>query len=79
MVDVAGDSENELERLLTTREVASLLRVSVRYVQRQVADGRLRALALETGSRPTLRFRESDVGDWVARYVHERNPDTRVE
>jgi len=72
---MAGGSGDEYVRLLTTREVASLLRVSVRYVQRQVNDGRLRALALETGARPTLRFRESDVDAWVARYVHERNAE----
>jgi len=76
---MAGDSAGQYEQLLTTREVASILRVSVRYVQRQVADGRLRALALETGSRPTLRFRESDVEAWVARFVHERNAETQVE
>lgn len=69
------DRRDEFERLLTTREVAALLHVSVRYVQRQVADGRLRALALGSGARQTLRIRESDLEAWLARYVHERNVD----
>ena len=69
------DRGDEFERLLTIREVAALLRVSVRCVQRQVADGRMRALALGSRPRPTLRVRESDLEAWVARYVHERNLD----
>lgn len=70
------DRGDEFERLLTTREVATLLHVSVRYVQRQVAEGRLRALALGSGARQTLRIRETDLEAWVGRHVHERNIDT---
>jgi excisionase family DNA binding protein len=69
------DRRDEFEQLLTTREVATLLHVSVRYDQRQVADGRLRALALGSGPRQTLRIRESDLETWLARHVHERNTE----
>lgn len=63
-----------MDRLLTTREVADQLGgVSIRYVQRQVAAGRLRAISYETGARPTLRYRAEDVATFTLRYVRERN------
>lgn len=74
-----GDRHEASDRLLTSREVAGLLHVSVRYIQRQVAEGRLRAYALQTGSRPTLRFSESEVAAWVARFVAERNVDLDIQ
>ncbi len=70
---MAADRHATAERLMTSREVAELLHVSVRYIQRQVAEGRLRAYALQTGARPSLRFRETEVEAWVGRFVGERN------
>lgn len=75
---MAVDRHTTAERLMTSREVAELLRVSVRYIQRQVAEGRLGAFALQTGSRATLRFREAEVEAWVARYVAKRNCDLDI-
>lgn len=63
-----------MERLLTTREVADELGgVSIRYVQNQVAAGRLRAIAYETGARATLRYRREDVALFTAKYLRERD------
>lgn len=73
-----GDRQDEQGRLLTSREVADLLRVSVRYVHRQVAEGRLQALVLQTGSRPMHRFRQAWVDAWVCRFVEERNVDPDI-
>ena len=62
-------------RYLTTAEVAAILGVSTRYVLRQVEAGTLRSTALQTGSRPTLRYRPEDVRAWLARYATVRNGD----
>lgn len=74
-----ADRQDGQGRLLTSREVAEFLHVSVRYVQRQVAEGRLQTLVLQTGSRPMHRFRQAWVDAWVCRFVEERNAhsDTR--
>jgi len=47
-------------RLLTTRDVASELQVSMFTVRKWVRQGRLRAVRL-TGPRAHLRFREGEV------------------
>jgi len=48
--------------ILNKREVAALLKVSQRYVERQVRAGRLRAYRL---SHKTIRFRRSDIDQFV--------------
>ena len=59
-----GRSTGEPERLLTKREVAEVLRVSGRCLERWVAQGRLRAQYL--GPR-LIRFRRADVEDLLGR------------
>ena len=58
--------------LLTSAEVAAVLCVSQRYVQRAAACGILASLVIQTGMRPMLRFRAADVVRFADRYVHER-------
>jgi hypothetical protein len=60
--------------LLTSAEVAAALAVSQRYVQRMAAAGLLTGLVIQTGMRPMLRFRASDVVRFADLYVHERRP-----
>jgi excisionase family DNA binding protein len=57
--------------LLTSAEVAALLSVSQRYVQRLAAAGILTGLVIQTGQRPMLRFRATDVVTFADRYVCE--------
>lgn len=73
-----ADRSDRPERLLSTRDVATRLRVSNRYVLHQIAEGRLRALALQTGSRPTLRVEPADFEAWVARFVKVRDGDNQA-
>lgn len=47
------------DKLLTVQQVAELLTVSTRTVQRYVADGRLTAVTLPAGRG--LRFRPADI------------------
>ena len=60
---------------LTTRDVALMIGMSARFVQREVEAGRLRAVEIgTTGSRPTLRYRPADVAAWQARHTRDRAP-----
>jgi phenylacetate-coenzyme A ligase PaaK-like adenylate-forming protein len=64
-----------MDRWLTSREVALLIGMSSRYVQREAEAGRLRAREVgTTGSRTTLRYRLADVTAWQARYTRDRGP-----
>lgn len=63
------------ERTLSTREVADLLGVSVRYVERQIAEGRLTAIEFRTGRRAMLRIRQSDLRAFGQRYMRLRRAD----
>ena len=51
-----------LERLLTVGEVAALLRLHPKTIERMVREGRIPSLRL--GGR--LRFRPSDIVSWLA-------------
>jgi hypothetical protein len=66
--DVATD------RWLTTRDVSVIVGMSARYVQREVEEGRLRARAVGTAARPTLRYRLADVVSWQVRHTRDRGP-----
>lgn len=57
------------DRLLTTQEVADLLRVSRHTVTRWIRSGRLRAIAITVGKQPVYRIRESDFRTFLRRYV----------
>jgi excisionase family DNA binding protein len=48
------------DRSLTTREVATLLKVSVRFVVEEIRDGRLRAHYLEGRKRTIYRVTPED-------------------
>jgi len=53
---------DELEKLLTSRELADLLQLNVKTVERMARDGRLPGLRV-CGRR---RFRPSDIASWLA-------------
>jgi hypothetical protein len=64
-----------MDTWLSTREVAELVGMSPRFVQREAAAGRLRAREIGfAGSRPTLRYRPKDVAAWQARHTRDRGP-----
>lgn len=57
----------------STEEVAALLGMSPAWVRRQVADGRLKAVAYEVGARRTYRVRAV----WIEEFIREyrRGPE----
>jgi len=57
------------DRLMHTSEIAELLGVSRQSVARWVREGRLKAIAISVGPRPTYRIRESDYRAFLNRYV----------
>lgn len=58
-----GRAETQpLERLLTVRELATLLQLHAKTVERMARGGRLPSLRV--GGR--LRFRPSDIASWLA-------------
>ena len=59
------------EPLLTTSEIAATLRVSRQTVTAWIRAGRLRAIAITVGARPTYRVRQADFQEFVRRYVRE--------
>lgn len=59
------------ERLLTTGEISAALGVSRQTVTAWIRSGRLRALTIQVGVRPTYRVRERDFRDFVRRYVRD--------
>ena len=61
--------------ILTKQEVAAFLKVSPRYIERQVRSGRLRALRL---SHKITRFRRRDVEAFLASAASFLVPGTEV-
>ena len=61
--------------LLTTPQVAEMLGVSPQQVIRMRVSGRLRALNISLGRRPTWRFRESD----IEAFLSGREPEPQVK
>jgi len=59
------------ERIWTTGEIASSLRVSRQSVTGWIRAGQLRAFSIQVGARPTYRVRDSDFRDFVRRYVRD--------
>lgn len=57
------------DRLMTTAEVASALRVSRQSVTRWIREGRLEAAKIRVSGRPIYRVRESGFRDFVRRYI----------
>lgn len=57
-----GKQPSGLERLLTTREVAGLLQLNPKTVERRARDGRLPSLRVAG----RLRFKPSDIASWLA-------------
>ena len=69
-----------MEPWLTTRDVALMIGMSARFVQREVEAGRLRAREIgTTGSRPTLRYQRADVAAWQARNTRDRAPSDEAD
>jgi excisionase family DNA binding protein len=66
---MSAPSDHVRERLLTAREVAELLAVSVETVLRYARRGELPAIQLPGGQ---LRFREDDLDAWVAARARPR-------
>lgn len=56
-----------IEPLLTPHEVAEVLRISVRTLNRVVATGELPFINIPGGLRRTMRFRASDVQGFIDR------------
>jgi hypothetical protein len=62
-----------MDTWLSTREVALIVGMSTRFVQRETSAGRLHAREIGfAGSRPTLRYRPADVTAWQARHTRNR-------
>lgn len=58
-------------KLLTQKQVAELFQVSQATVSRMAGAGELPCVILKQGRRKKLmRFRESDLEQWIARHVH---------
>jgi excisionase family DNA binding protein len=57
------------DRWLTTTEIATALHVSRQTVSRWIREGRLKAVAIEVGTRPIYRIRESDFRRFVQAYI----------
>lgn len=58
--------------LYTSREVAELLGVSQRYVQRIAKEELIGSVVVRSSHRPMLRFRAEDVVAFADRYICER-------
>lgn len=58
----AVHSSTELERLLTTRDVAELLRVHCKTIERMARAGRLPSLRVFG----RIRYRRCDIASWLA-------------
>ena len=67
-----------MERWYTARQIAEIIGMSTRFVQRAAQTGVLRSTAIGVGPRPALRFRESDVTAWLREWAKER-PGPRGE
>lgn len=57
------------DRLMTTTEVASALRVSRQTVTRWIRDGHIEVITIRVGSRVIYRIPESRFRSFVRRYV----------
>jgi excisionase family DNA binding protein len=61
-LDARARDPNTLEKLLTTRELAHLLHLNVKTVERMARVGRLPSLRM----CGRLRFKPSDIASWLA-------------
>ena len=68
-----------MERWYTAREIAQVIGMSTRFVQREAQLGRLRSVAVGAGPRPALRFRAADVTAWLQAWTTERGGATERE
>ncbi|MHB8398045.1 MAG: helix-turn-helix domain-containing protein [Candidatus Limnocylindrales bacterium] len=59
------------ERFLGSEEVSQQLGMSPEWVRRQVQAGRLRARVFLIGGRPTYRFAQTAVDEFLARYSRQ--------
>lgn len=53
------------ERLLTRREAAAALRLSLRALDYRVAEGHIRYVRLGNGPKAPIRFRPEDLRDYI--------------
>jgi len=68
------------ERYLGSEEVSRQLGMSPEWVRRQVQAGRLRARVFTIGGRPTYRFTQPAVDEFLARFsVEARGDGTRID
>ena len=61
-----------MERWFTARQIAEIIGMSTRFVQREAQLGHLCSTAIGVGPRPALRFRQSDITDWLREWAQER-------
>ena len=62
---------NTNDRYLGTEEVSQQLGMSAEWVRRQVQAGRLRARVFTVGGRPTYRFLQSGIDEFLAEFSVE--------
>ena len=58
-----------MEELLTKQQVADRFQISTRWIERQIAAGKLRPVRF---SHKVIRFRESDLEAFVSQFVSPR-------
>ncbi len=68
-----------MERWYTARQIAEIIGMSPRFVQRAAQTGALRSTAIGVGPRPALRFRQSDVTLWLRECARERGRPDRSD
>jgi len=66
-----------MDKLLDKKDVADLLKVSIRYVQQLASSGKLQTVDLGNGKRKVLRFRREDIEAFVESKV-VRPPGKKV-
>ena len=68
------------DRYLGTEEVSQQLGMSPEWVRRQVQAGRLGARVFTIGGRPTYRFTQGNIDEFLARFsVEARGDGTPVD
>ena len=65
------------ERFLGSEEVSQQLGMSPEWTRRQVQAGRLRARVFTIGGRPTYRFTQSAVDEFLVRFSIDARGDGR--
>ena len=54
-----------MSKLLTAQEVADKLSVHIETIRKWTREGRLKGRKLGSGIRCTVRYRESDIEEWI--------------